>query len=226
MNLCDLAVVSKYLKLQLIDNGRNKKLNPFISLSVLSLSVYNSSDQCLFISKSNYFTGIYSNQMFVLLWFLKSKILQSNFCNALFFSSCSHRVLLAMYCPSYPSYLPGLKLGSWTLKCYHKKLKKKIVSLRYFLLITAVGNIWSHINWQKNASFSFSKLEELEKMKSNGKIFSSLGKEHMPSRKWGFNQFREAKLKVRRARSAICQALGNAFNFVCMRYENLSDLGL
>lgn len=110
INLCDLAVVSKYLKLQLM--AEIKKLNPFISLSVLSLSVYNSSDQCLFISKSNYFTGIYSNQMFVLLCFLKSKILLSNFCNVFFLSSCSHRVLLATCCPSYPSYLPGLKLGS------------------------------------------------------------------------------------------------------------------
>lgn len=29
----DLAVVGKYLKLQLIDNGRNEKVNPFISLN-------------------------------------------------------------------------------------------------------------------------------------------------------------------------------------------------
>ena len=45
-----------------------------------------------------------------------------------FSSSCSHRVLLATCCPSYPLYLPGLKPGSWTSKCYHKKLKKKTVS--------------------------------------------------------------------------------------------------
>lgn len=174
--------------MQLIDKGGNKKLNQFISLSVLSLSVYNSSDQCLFISKSNYFTGIYSNQMFILLCcFLKSKILQGNSCNVFFLSSCFHRVLLAMCCPSYPSYLPGLKLGSWTLKYYHKKLKKKIVSLWYFPSVAAVGNIWSHVSWQKNVSFSSSKFEELrKKLNHMAWFFSFLGKEHMPSKKLGF----------------------------------------
>lgn len=43
-------------------------------------------------------------------------------------SSFSLKGLLAMCCPSFHSFLPGLRRGSWISKCYLKKQKKKTVS--------------------------------------------------------------------------------------------------
>ncbi|XP_025927456.1 STARD3 N-terminal-like protein isoform X7 [Apteryx rowi] len=120
-------------------------------------------------------------------------------------------------------------IETWFLdfKVLPQEAEEENSKLLLFPSVTAVGYIQLHTTWQKNASFSYSRT-----LKSCGKIihmvyfFFFLKGMCMPSKKWSFNLFSKAKLKVTRARSVICQALRSISDFVWLRHENLTGLGL